>query len=160
MNRRMQIFLIVLLVIASIFFLVRQKAPDVSTDSLSMGLADRWGGGLPSGYTAEAADDLETAGYQYACLTYEEDISSQLSAWSAAGDAEVSAFEELLTAHLAAEQLPEEHRELLESCSITPDETWLAFLGQDEENPDEKIVLLYDPEGLQLYLEERLPPES
>ena len=165
MNRKLRIVLTLLVVAVGLFLIWKSVSNKMarlegSEESLSVSIAQRWGGGLPDGYTKEVADDLEADGYLLARLTYQEDVSDQLQAWGEAEEAEINAFFNLREAHLQEKDLPETHRKLLEDVQPQPGEGWLGYLGEQPEGQAGQIVLLYDPDNWILYVAEYWPPEA
>ena len=124
-----------------------------SADPLSQAIAERWGGGLPDGYTAETADDLERGGCLFARLAYGDSVAGVLENWGDVSEEEAAAFADITAAHAALPDLPEDHRALLEAVP-TPGDGWLGYLQQED---GARIVLLYDPDGNLLYVAEQQP---
>lgn len=163
MNRNMKLLVtLVIIVVASIVLwkstsrtvneMKAEQAEQVSDDSLSMGIHERWGGGLPAGYEAQVADDLEAGGYLFARLTYQEPVEDLLEKWENADEEILADFKALVDAQLALPELPEEHRTLLESVEPWPDETWLAYTASGKDGG--QIILLYGPETMTMYVAE------
>ncbi|MCI8526184.1 MAG: hypothetical protein HFF17_09735 [Oscillospiraceae bacterium] len=132
---------------------LREETDRVSDDALSLGLGERWGGGLPAGYTAEIADDLASAGHLYARLMYQESVEDLLAKWDAPEAGETEGFAALTAAHAAAD-IPAAHRALLEDAAVEPDGDWLAFSAEQD---GARLILLYDRADMVLYLAEAHP---
>ena len=131
----------------------QMAAPEMADDALGQGIIDRWEAGLPAGYTAETADDLDR-GHLYAVLTYADGAGDVLTgAWEAAGPEAAAAFQTMTAAHAALPDLDAAHAQLL-AAAPTPGDGWL---GAHLTDGDAEIVLLYDPDGGVLYLAERQP---
>ena len=128
-----------------------EQAGQVSGDDLSLGIQDRWGGGLPAGYEAQVADDLEDGGHLFARLTYIEPVEDLLEKWESADGETLAEFRALVEAQLALPDLSEEHRTLLQSVEPQPDGTWLAYTVSGESG---RLLLLYDPDSLVMYVAE------
>ena len=106
MSRRMRILTTLLVVVVGSIVLwkttaakLEQEAGQVSDDSLSQGIAERWGGGLPAGFTKEEADDLERTGHLFARLTYTAAVEDLLEAWEPAAPEVADEFQNLMDAH-------------------------------------------------------------
>ena len=143
MNRYVRIITVVLVVLVGGFFVYRSTSNKIeqlrgSQDSLSLELADRWGAGLPDGYTKEVDDRLETDGVLYAQLTYSKSIADLLAKWEPVDETMAADF----TA-IAPDDAP-----------TPPVGDWLGYQLMDG---DAQLVLLYDPVHYILYVAESQP---
>lgn len=157
MERKTKMYILILVIAAALLAawrigssVLREDAAPVSDDALSAGIAERWGGGLPAGYEAEIADDLDETGHLFARLQYQEDVSSLLEKWRAPTKAQLADYQAMLTAH-AAEAISEEHLALLARGASAGEGDFLAF---SSEKDGAKLLLLYDRGERVLYLAE------
>ena len=166
MSRRMRILTTLLVVVVGSIVLwkataakLEQEAGQVSDDSLSQGIAERWGGGLPAGFTKEEADDLERTGHLFARLTYTAAVEELLEAWEPAAPEVADEFQNLMDAHRSDQGLSAAHRALLDRAEPEPTEEWLAYRLEQEGRPGAQIILLYDPQAMVMYVAEAWLPE-
>lgn len=143
MNKYVRILTVVLVILVGGFFVYRSTSNKIarlrgSTDSFSLELSERWGAGLPDGYTKEVDDRLDTDGTLYAELTYSESITDLLAKWEPVDEELAAAF----TA-LAPDTAPE-----------PPVGDWLSYEMTDG---DARLILLYDPTSYILYVAESQP---
>ena len=128
-------------------------------DSLSLEIAERWGGGLPAGFLKTEVRDMgpDGSGSLFALLRYEETVETLLENWKPADEKTIQAFGKLVERHLSLEDLTEEHRSTIEESRPSPEADWLSYAMTGEEQPEAEIVLLYDPDAMVLYLAESQP---
>ena len=143
MNRYVRIITVILVVLVGGFFVYRSTSNKIeqlrgSQDSLSLELAERWGAGLPDGYTKEVDDRLETDGILYARLTYSKSIADLLTKWEPVGEMLAADFTAIAPA----------------DAPTPPVGDWLGYKMTDG---DAQLVLLYDPTGYILYVAESQP---
>ena len=158
MNRKVRLLTTLLVIVVGGILIWKSTSSRLdgmkaSDDSLSVALAERWGAGLPKGYEKEVADDLDTCGCLFARLTYGEAVDGLLTNWEPADEAITASFNAIVDAQLAAE-IPEDHRELVETARPAPEADWIGYQMTEGEA---ELVLLYDPAGQILYLAERQP---
>lgn len=158
MNAKLRIFTTILVVVIGGILVWKSTSSRLdgmkaSDDSLSTALAERWGAGLPKGYEKEVADDLDESGCLFARLTYETQVDDLLSNWETVDEALTTAFDTIVDAQLAAE-IPEDHRELVETARPAPEADWIGYQMTDGEA---ELVLLYSPRGQLMYVAEFQP---
>ena len=158
MNRKFRLLTTLLVVVVGGVILWKSTASRLSRmggsdDSLSLALAERWGSGLPKGYEKEVADDLDTCGCLFARLTYEDAVDDLLENWEPVDEELTAAFDAIVDAQLEAE-IPQDHRDLVESARPQPESDWIGYELTDG---DGTLVLLYDGDGPIMYVAERQP---
>lgn len=158
MNRKMRLLTTLLVIVVGGILIWKSTANRLdglkaSDDSLSMALAERWGSGLPKGYEKEVADDLDTCGCLFARLTYAESVEDLLANWETVDSDLATAFDTVVETQLAAE-IPEAHRNLLETGRPAPEDDWIGYSMTEGEA---ELVLLYDPGEQVMYVAERQP---
>ena len=166
MRRNMRIFTTALVIVVGAVLLwkatsakLEQERAKISDDSLSVEIAERWGGGLPAGFLKTEVRDMGPDGSRslFAILRYEETVETLLENWQPADEKTIQAFGELVERHLSLEDLTEEHRSAIEENQPVPESAWLSYAMSGEEQPEAEIVLLYDPDAMVLYLAEYQP---
>ncbi|MGO5113489.1 hypothetical protein ACTQ33_00410 [Candidatus Avoscillospira sp. LCP25S3_F1] len=143
MNKYVRIVTVVLVILVGGFFVYRSTSNKIeqlrgSQDSLSLELADRWGAGLPDGYTKEVDDRLDTDGTLYAKLTYSKSIADLLAKWEPVDETLAADFTAIAPA----------------DAPMPPVGDWLGYELTDG---DARLVLLYDPAAYVLYVVESQP---
>lgn len=143
MNKYVRVLTVILVILVGGFFVYRSTSNKIdrlrgSQDSFSLELAERWGAGVPDGYTKEVDDRLDTDGTLYAELTYSESIGDLLTKWEPLDEDLAADF----TA-LAPDTAPE-----------PPVGDWLSYEMTDG---DAQLILLYDPAKFILYVAESQP---
>ena len=160
LNRKTQIIILVLiglsLIAALVYVFFRtsgMETPAASTDDLGQGIIDRWGAGLPEGYSAVYVDSLEAEGYLFARLTYETSVNEVLAQWNTVDDALSGEYFEIYNKHCAAQSLSDKDASLLESNKPYPNFTWIGYKLTGDNG--EVLILLYDTVNSEMFLAEQ-----
>lgn len=159
-GRKLRIFSVVAVLVLGSILIWRNTAsklegPEISQDALGQGLVDRWNAGLPAGYEAETADDLDR-GHLYARLTYGAEQGEALEGtWEPVTDAVWDAFASVTAAHAALPDLDAAHAALLAEAPSSPGDGWTGGLLTGEDGA--RIALVFDPAAGVLYAAEEQP---
>ena len=117
----------------------------VSNDPLVAGIVERWGAGLPDGFSKTEVNDLpeEGEGYLFAELNYQKSVSKLLAKWESAEAGDIEAFDDAFEAYLAFPGLSEEHRLLLTERRPSLNGGWITYKLTKEDDPDVFLLLFY-----------------
>ena len=134
-----------------------QKGVHLSQDELGKGITERWNGGLPEGYAATEARDLDENGFGYlfAKLVYEKDIAKLLEQWESAADGAGAQFEGILEEYLSSSLITDGNRSTVAAGRPEIGQEWTGF-AMDKDDTGARIVLLYDPQTTTMYVAEKL----
>lgn len=159
-SRIIMTVIIVLTLAAALFYIYYRSSQDTTpaaaTDALGQEIIDRWGAGLPEGYSELHVSTItDGTGYLAARLTYESSVSDILAKWEAPTEELTQDFNKIADALSADPTLTEADREQLQQ--IRPgsvDSSWLSY-RLTEETGDSMLILLYDTDNHLLYLAEQ-----
>lgn len=149
-------YALLLLSALGFFFVNRYTSVKVSDDVLSEGIAARWNAALPAGFTKESAEHItEDGGYIFAHLIYEKDVASYLKKWTAPTEEFIGRFNTLLSDQLADPAVTEADAALIERARPELDASWLCFSLQEEDTPENEILLCYHRASRTMIVAER-----
>lgn len=156
---RTALTVVTLLIICLIFYFVGKNmggGTKTSDDPLSIGIGERWGGALPSGFTKTEISFLQDGkGWVFASLLYEQDVSGLLTEWEKPAQGMQSGLDAVLDELMSQEGLTAQQRVQLAENRPVLDDSWIAYSVSGADDPGDVIYLAYHAAEKRMVVAER-----